>query len=294
MALTLCIVTVAIIGNYVISNESFNETWRQAIGIPLLLFILLGMLLTFIDFITLGWLKKNKLISKFYFPIYWLFSFLTLSFLYRPLLYNFLDNKFGRRISLLLFPVFLTLMYVTSIADQKSNYFNEGLEFNSSFYFANPKNYEDQLTEADDLAETVSIQSKVITDPYIEVFINFENAIEDAIFEFEPSLKPENDHRGLKSQIYFNDVNMALLSDQRQLYLKTFNNMYSIQLDSLKMKTEFIVSYNSKKQLGFETFIATDSLSQGKHMIHVMKKNIRAGDTAVDYLRSIPFWYFGK
>jgi hypothetical protein len=294
MALTLCIVTVAIIGNYVISNESFNETWRQAIGIPLLLFILLGMLLTFIDFITLGWLKKNKLISKFYFPIYWLFSFLTLSFLYRPLLYNFLDNKFGRRISLLLFPVFLTLMYVTSIADQKSNYFNEGLEFNSSFYFANPKNYEDQLTEADDLAETVSIQSKVITDPYIEVFINFENAIEDAIFEFEPSLKPENDHRGLKSQIYFNDVNMALLSDQRQLYLKTFNNMYSIQLDSLKMKTEFIVSYNSKKRLGFETFIATDSLSQGKHMIHVMKKNIRAGDTAVDYLRSIPFWYFGK
>jgi len=294
LALSICIAVMALIGNYVISNESFNETWRKAIGIPLLLFILLGMLLTFVDFVTLGWLKKKQLISKIYFPIYWVFSFLTLSFLYRPLLYNFLDNKFGKRISLFLFPTFLALLYVTSIADQKSNYFNDSLEFKSSFYFANSENYEDQLLEADDLTETVSIQSKVITEPYIKVFINYENAIEDAIFEFEPALKPKEDSRGLRSQIFFNGIDRALLSNQRQLYLKTFNNLYSVQLDTVNIETEFVVGYNSRKQLGFETFIGTNDLKRGKHMVNIMKKEIRNQDTIETYLRTIPFWYFGK
>jgi hypothetical protein len=78
LAMTVCSITIPLIAIYIIDNENLNETWRLVVGIPLLLFILTGMMLTFVDFITLGWLKRKKWISKIYFPIYWVFSFLTL------------------------------------------------------------------------------------------------------------------------------------------------------------------------------------------------------------------------
>ncbi len=88
LAFTFSIITLSGIVFIFIDNESLNEPLRLAIGIPLLLFMVTGMLVTFIDFITQGWLKKKKWISRRYFPIYWVFSKITLSFLYRPLVYN--------------------------------------------------------------------------------------------------------------------------------------------------------------------------------------------------------------
>lgn len=105
VALTLIILSIALVANLIIENDKLPDWISNWIGIPLVIFISFGMLLTFIDFITQGLLKRNKWVSKFYFPFYWAFSFLTLSFLYRPLVYNFLDNRFGKRIIFLLTPI---------------------------------------------------------------------------------------------------------------------------------------------------------------------------------------------
>ena len=99
--ITFTIMAIAFVGKCIIDNESLPNWFSKGFGISLILFISIGILLTFIDFITLGFLKKKKWISKIYFPVYWVFSIITLSFLYRPLVYNFLDNKFGRRLSLI-------------------------------------------------------------------------------------------------------------------------------------------------------------------------------------------------
>lgn len=82
----------------ILENESINEILRNAIGIPLILFMFFGMLITFIDFI-------------------------TLSFLYRPLVYTFFDHKFGKRISLLLIPAYLVLIVAATITYEKYNYY---------------------------------------------------------------------------------------------------------------------------------------------------------------------------
>jgi len=66
-----------------------------------IVFTFLGFaLFVFVDFITLGVFKKvkNKTFSKFYSYIYRFFSAITLSFIYRPLLYNFIDYKYTRRL----------------------------------------------------------------------------------------------------------------------------------------------------------------------------------------------------
>jgi hypothetical protein len=290
--MTACFITIPLIAIYIIDNEALNETWRLVLGVPLLLFILSGMMLTFIDFITLGWLKRKKWISKIYFPIYWVFSFLTLSFLYRPLVYNFLDNKLGKRISYMLLPLFVLLIFASSLRDGKSNYFSESMSFNSSSYYGNPLDYEDQLKEKDELTETASIQSKIISDPFLKIFITLTTHIDDHVFAFNPELKPETDARGIKSMAFVGDVKWNAINKKRKQYLHTFNEIYLIEIDSVRIPAEFIVGHNIQKQLGFETYIGTKHLNPGKHMLYIKRKRIRDQDTIYTQVRSIPFWYY--
>jgi hypothetical protein len=84
---------------------------EQFIGLIIIIFVFFGGIV-FIDFITLGSLKKIKErhVSKIYFYIYRFYTFITLSFLYRPLLYNFIDNKYTRKLFYLSIPyIFLII-----------------------------------------------------------------------------------------------------------------------------------------------------------------------------------------
>ncbi|WP_138434567.1 hypothetical protein [Winogradskyella algicola] len=148
LAFTFTIISIVLVVKLFLDNDSINETVGLWIGVPLILFIVFGMFFTFIDFVTQGWLKKKKWISKLYFPIYWVFSKITLAFLYRPLVYNFLDNKFGRRISFALVPIYILILVGTSLSYNTSNYFNKDLY--SSSIITDNKHYEDEL-EDDDL-----------------------------------------------------------------------------------------------------------------------------------------------
>jgi len=70
LAFTLTIFSIYIITTFTINNDSLPEALGNSIGVPLILFVVFGMLLTFIDFITQGWLKKKQWLSKIYFPFY--------------------------------------------------------------------------------------------------------------------------------------------------------------------------------------------------------------------------------
>jgi hypothetical protein len=293
LAITFTIAAIALIANYIISNESLPGWISKGVGISLILFIIFGMFFTLIDFVTQGFLKKKKWLSKIYFPIYWVFSFLTLSFLYRPLVYNFLDNKFGKRLSLVLVPFYILILLVTSLNYKQSNYINKNS--NSNSYTANNENYEDLLTDNHSFIDNVVIQSKVITDPYIKVFVLFNENIENHVFDFNEGLKPKNDRRGLQTDIIINgnnSVNWTKLDSLKREYLKTFNSIYSVKIDSLKMDTEFILAKSPKNELGFETYLSTNELIEGKHTLQVNRLRIFKNDTSLRQVSQIPFWYF--
>ena len=291
LALTFTIIFIALIANYIIDSDWLPGWASKGIGIPLMLFVVIGMIITFIDFVTLGFLKKKKWISKIYFPIYWVFSFVTLSFLYRPLVYNFLDHKFGRRLSLILVPFYVLILVLTSLSYQNSNYINANV--NSSDIMANLENYEDQLITNKNFTGNVTIQSKTITDPYLNVFMIFSENIEDRVFNFNPTLKPKEDIRGLHSDIEFNtNFNQSKNDSLRREYLKTFNTIYSVKIDSIPFSSEFVLSQNFKNELGFETYLNLDSITEGKHLLKVDRMRIRKGDTTQWIVDRIPFWYF--
>nr|WP_297787021.1 hypothetical protein [uncultured Allomuricauda sp.] len=296
LAMTMIILSIVFVANYIIEGDIFPEQFGEIFGAILIVFIIFGMFLTFIDFITQGWLKKKKWISRLYFPVYWIFSFITLSFLYRPLVYNFLDNRFGKRLILLLAPIYIIILMITSLEYRNSNYLEQDL--NSSRTYANRENYLDMMTEEGDFPGSMVIPSKVITQPYLSVFIPFSESLENRVFAYNDSLTPEDDRRGLSSSIQINSSWSNKITSLRQkdsirnIYLKTFNEMYSFRIDTLDVDEDFILTTGMKNIFGFETFLKISNLDEGKHILRLRRKR-KEKDAVVTYTDVIlPFWYF--
>lgn len=258
-----------------------------------------GTLIVLIDFLTQGFLKKKKWTSKLYFPIYWVFSKLTLSFLYRPLAYNFLDNKFGKRLSMLLVPIYIVVGSLTSITYINSNYLNQ-LE-NSSKYYADKSNYEDESIDEEQFINFASIPSKVISTPYLKVFVKYSEIKEDFIFEKNDKLKPEKDLRGVSHdgvegfRMGSNEKkDKETIANEYLDYLTTVNELYKLRIDSLAINSDFLISKNAKDQIGFETYVTIRNLKEGKHFLTITGpiKNNASGKTENKVLVTIPFWYY--
>lgn len=109
-----------------------------------LIFLGLGFLV-FIDFITLGGLKKIKetVISKPYFYIYRFFSIITLSFLYRPLLYNFIDNSYTRRLFYFSIPYIFLMLFANDLFNNSPNPYVPPTKVMSQFGLIIDDNYYD-------------------------------------------------------------------------------------------------------------------------------------------------------
>ncbi|WP_426430947.1 hypothetical protein ACPX19_00960 [Winogradskyella sp. HB-48] len=290
LAFTFTIISIVLVSKLLLDNESINGSIGKWIGIPLIVFIVIGMFFTFIDFLTQGWLKKKKWLSRLYFPIYWVFSRITLAFLYRPLVYNFLDNKFGRRISLALVPIYVLILVGTSLRYNTSNYFNS--DINSNSFIADNSNYEDLLSD-DDFIEDIAISSKVITNNFMKVFLVFNDDFDDYIFAFNKGLKPEKELRGLDSDIVIvNDMSWNKRDSLRKAYIETLKEVFTIKIDSIEFDNDYVFGQSKKQQTGFETYLGLKNFNEGKHILSVLRKRIRKQDTQRFVYAKIPFWYF--
>ena len=140
------------------------------------------------------------------------------------------------------------------------------------------------------------IQSKTITDPFLKLFIVFNENMEERIYKFHPTLKPKNDRRGLKTKINFNNTKNTIPRKKRdslaKKYIEVFNSMHEVYIDSIKYNIDFLISTNLKKQTGFESYVSTNKLTEGKHLLKIKRKAIEKNDTVLIGYATIPFWYF--
>ena len=121
----------------------------------------------------------------------------------------------------------------------------------------------------------------------------FDDKMDDYIFNFNPSLKPEKDIRGINSNIYSNpNVSRAKRDSLRKAYVKTLNEIFIIKIDSINYESEFILGECLKNQKGFETYVGIKGLPEGKYLLEVLRKRLIKKDTSkINYTR-IPFWYY--
>ncbi|NAS32788.1 hypothetical protein GTQ40_17550 [Flavobacteriaceae bacterium R38] len=291
LGLLLVILSLVLISIWV-DQDNISEYLRLWIGVPLIIFISLGMILTFIDFMTLGWLKKKKWTTFFYYPFYWVFKYLTLSFLYRPIVYNLLDSKFGKRLSFIMVPLYIGVAILGRTGYSTSNYINE--DDSSSSSIAKENNYVSLMNNNIELINNASIPSKVIESNNLDVFIVFDDDLEDDVFYINDTLKPEKDKRGL--HWVFNDGTVSFSKRRKFLkkYIETIEDMYRIRIDTINFKKEFVITTNNKEQTGFETFLDLKELERGKHLLRIDRKSKHFRKDTVRYIQvaKIPFWYY--
>lgn len=70
--------------------------------------------------------------------------------------------------------------------------------------------------------------------------------------------------------------------------------MYKILIDTTLYETDFLISRNKQKQVGFETYIPTKKLTEGKHILRLKRKRVRKKDTIQVTDITIPFWFFNN
>jgi hypothetical protein len=288
----IILLIIVLAGTFFIKSGIFPEALGGLLlGLFALLFLSLSLII-FIDFITQGYLKKKEWTSFLYLPIYKVFSIITLSFLYRPLVYNFLDNKFGKRLFLVLTPLYIAVFFLTTLNNVRSNYISK--RSYSSINYSNNNNYFNSLEE-NQYVKGAAIQSKIVSDNYLKVFIPFREKIEDLILAQDTTLQPEKDQRGFQSDFFLFKQKEYKKDSIISLYLNTFQKTYILKIDSLDIKSDFIVT-EINNQLGFETVLPIKNIAEGKHILNLNKLvSIRKTKKFKhENVINIPFWYFNQ
>jgi hypothetical protein len=264
------------------------------------LFYCIGGLLYAIDFISLGKIKKIKRISRFYFPIYAFFSAITLAKIYRPLYYNMIDNKLGRKVMLFIIPYLLLLTLSSSLDYNAYGHFPK----NDSFSTINGFNYESTITNDNKYTayEVLLSQKYYDKEDFMEVFIPYAT--------FPPMMKLKSCFSGLQKYetgfLFGRDFKVGFESGLNPIKLNidsSFNHKRreeNLLIDCLSSHISFKIADTLQTQITYHVYkhpisksngiLATIdilALQRGRHYLEI---NIKDSSDVVLKKLSIPFW----
>jgi len=266
-------------------SRTFGDLWVLVV-VPFLLLYLLGGFIYFLDFITLGWIKRKKGIAGVYYPIYRFFSVITLSFIYRPIYYNLLDNKFGRNIVLFLIPYLIAFTLIASLTVKTQAY----LPGNRQLQSISNNFYDDTLDDRS--TYTASISSKFVKNGFAQLFLPYVARNDDQVIEaICPDLKPA------KTGFFFFGNNDPLRNNMdADLALKCHSQRFNIYVnDSLLSNLKYrFHEHPIRKNIGLLTVLNLGYLGRGEHEIKVDVKTLENsnGKDTLFFNESvvIPFW----
>lgn len=238
-------------------GKDFDSDWFGIVLAGYILTIVSIGFLGFIDFITLGFLKRFKWVSKIYWPIYRLVGYLTFARFYRPIYYILISNIKGWKISVLLISfVIVSFQMVGSISN--STYPGERLS-QISLWSDNQTTaaytgyYDDQIEDIKSI--TASIPSDVIRGNTIRLFLVLKANREDSI----------KAHCNLDSLFQIEGISRG------QAQIQCLASFYSIAIDdSVYSDLPFKFHYKSKtQQKGILTYLDVSSLKAGLHHLQI-------------------------
>lgn len=255
--------------------------------IPVLLLYMIGGIVYCLDFVTLGWIKKRKRIAKLYYPFYRFFSIITLSFVYRPLYYNLIDNRYGRKVVLFLIPYMLIFTMISSMSFETHSYLPENRDPETL-----GNDYYDDTWDGRTLLFSASIGSKFVTNGFIELFLPYNGRTDDQVVKLLcPELVPAK--KGVfflgKRDMARDTMNAANALDCHSQRFRLFIN------DSLIQNVNYrFYDHLQRKNQGLGTILDVGSLSRGEHSLRIdvlFHESLNGKDTLIfkptDY---IPFW----
>ena len=267
----------------IFSGETLNHladrmdggAWRWLFRLPVFLLLFSG-LIYFFDFITQGLLKRSKWLGGIYYPIYWVMSLLTLSFIYRPMYYNLIDNKFGRRVGFLLVPYIVLALFIFSIQFETHPFFPESYAEDFTFDQAH---YED-LREEENYITKASIPSKYVENGFLEVFIPYVPKSEDSILHrICPEFIPHKKNRVRTSMVNIVYESTREISEKSDSAFQCLTQLYRIQInDSLYQDLDYLLyDHGNFIGRGLKTILDVQYLARGPHRVEILRQHIQNG-----------------
>jgi len=248
----------------------------------LVLIFFVGAVIFFLDTILFSAFKKSKWFSVLYYPIYRIFSVVSLSFIYRTIYYHLITNYSKKQIITVTLVLGATL-FITERIDSWNTYpfYPEVVETNQ--YTVLRSHYDDERTKG--FVYTASIPSRYIKNDYLELFIRYSpqyNEVLDLLcgdfrnvernFSFSEAV-----NAGMQSsRDTIVNINDLLASDKEYDQLvkssvECLTSIYEVYLDGTKLEgvDYFFTKHNNKGERGVGTVLDIANLERGRHLITI-------------------------
>jgi hypothetical protein len=240
------IVTLA----YVSGNIFDGDIASRILAVYVISILIVGFI-GFIDFVTLGYFKRFRWLSKVYWPIYRFVGALTLARFYRPIYYILVSNI--RRWKIAVFVLGFVIISFWSVSGD-ATYPGERMSAISLWSDQQETGsftgyYDDQM---EDIKSVVaSIQTDIIRGNTIRLFIVLRANREDSI----------KSYCNLDSLLKVDGLSSSLAK------LKCISSFYTVAIDdSVVMDLPYKFHYKSKtKQRGILTYVDVSTLKSGLH-----------------------------
>lgn len=267
-------------------NGEFPEVGAPAFYL-LQLFSILGYLLGFIyfiDFITLGWIKKRRWLQRVYFPIYRFMGWITLARFYRPFYYNLIDVPFGRKLVRWLWVVILGALCLSSVVLVKNIYFPLTDSLNAGVVDANYYDENFQAYPGLDAGKITqpSIPERILKSDYVDVFIPYlAQRDNQRLREKFPSLEPARIHSFVMEGI-ISIGDQENESAEEDSLLQAFTSGVRLYVDDSLVMSPSWRFYNHplREQPGLLYTLPAYDLARGEHLIRIEKERI-SGDSTI-------------
>ena len=267
-------------------NTRYSDGWMGLL-IPIFVFYLIGGIIYFIDFMTLGMIKRSKSLSGLYYPIYRFYSLVTLSFVYRPLYYNLIDNRYGKKVVLFLIPYLVIFVLVSSMRFENHSY----LPNQRASQMLRTDRYDDTW-DSSRLLSSASIPSKFIANGYLELYLPYNGNTDDQVLAVLcPEIEPAE-----KGVFFFGFNNQARNTMNAEKALECHSQRYKIYVnDSLLEAVNYrFYDHPERKNNGLATILDVSYLGRGEHQlkIEVLFPRRRNGKDTLMFSQTdlIPFW----
>ncbi len=304
IAVSLLAASIFFVGLGLLVAAAVDRVWVViSLGLTVTVFGIFG-LIYLVDFLSGGWLKRFRLFSHLYFPMYRLFGWITFARVYRPLYYNLLNRRIGRILVILLIPYLFICLYLLTLEITPNKFVAEEYltEAVNSPYTLDPQHYQDSDTEVRASGELV-IPSQIIRRSPLQVSIPLLYLYEEYIAHSCPDLTKHYEgsiHSGLfdsgevgvyqapdgktSNKVVLSTSVLACLSSGVELYLDS----KVIPLNDLLLTRAPGASYSELVK-----FISVDTLTPGLHQLMLRQLRV-ANRRGTDTIRSevyVPFYY---
>lgn len=212
-----------------------------------------------IDFLSLGLLRKKRMIAKIYYPIYKIVSTLTLSVLYRNIYYLLISNFKKWKVIVFIIVFIGVTFYMIGVNGNRASL---SKQFTQIEMYGSSANYNLQSDayanlKPDEKYQNASIQSDIIKDDVLKLFITHYSVYDD-------SVKALCEYRVFDS-----------IESTDSLKLVCMSKFYNVNVDdSLYTDVSWFFHYNNQtKHRGIVSYLDISHLQKGMHSVDINLKN---------------------